>query len=114
MVTCAALRYGRDAKSTPAKPLRSVLAAKTLEQFSDDPGGGAYHSCLSGGVTDPQSVAGVVQRDARLPLIKSPVKAETGETAVEKGRGLATGRLFERFKGNNEALYLKHDRCGNN
>lgn len=49
MVTCAALRYGRDAKSTPAKPPRSVLAAKTLERFSDDPGGGAYHSCLSGG-----------------------------------------------------------------
>lgn len=105
MVTCAALRYGRDAKSTPAKPPRSVLAAKTLERFSDDPGGGAYHSCLSGGVTDPQSVAGVVQRDARLPFIKSPVKAGTG---VEKGRGLATerGRLFELFKGKNEARFI--------
>lgn len=105
MVTCAALRYGRDAKSTPAKPPRSVLAAKTLERFSDDPGGGAYHSCLSGGVTDPQSVAGVVQRDARLPFMKSPVKAETG---VEKGRGLATGRgrLFEIFKGKNEARFI--------
>lgn len=45
--------------------------------------------------------------------MKSPVTAETG---VEKGRGLATGRgrLFELFKGKNEALYLKHDRCGNN
>lgn len=105
MVTCAALHYGRDAKSTPAKPPRSVLAAKTLERFSDDPGGGAYHSCLSGGVTDPQSVAGVVQRDARLPFMKSPVKAETG---VEKGRGLATGRgrLFELFKGKNEARFI--------
>lgn len=105
MVTCAALRYGRDAKSTPAKPPRSVLAAKTLERFSDDSGGGAYHSCLSGGVTDPQSVAGVVQRDARLPFMKSPVKAETG---VEKGRGLATGRgrLFELFKGKNEARFI--------
>lgn len=108
MVTCAALRYGRDAKSTPAKPPRSVLAAKPLERFSDDPGGGAYHRCLSGGWGHRSPVCG-----RRLPFIKSPVKAET---AVEKGRGLATerGRLFERFKGNNEALYLKHDRCGNN
>lgn len=82
MATCAALRYGRDAKLTPAKPPRSVQAAKTLKRFSDDPGV-EPHSCLraGGGVTDLQSVAGMVQRDARLPFIKSPVKAETGDGA---------------------------------